>query len=135
MPFKNFKNRFSKLVGKESSTEDYVEIDLGQEEKKNKVQVRPFLLRSFDDVNNILNHLREGYTIAVIDIKPLKSKDVIELKRSISKIKKTAEALEGDIAGFGENTIIVTPQFAKIHKGSDTPPQPPRNPQDEFNRY
>ena len=24
--------------------------------------------------------------------------------------------LEGSIAGFGENTVIVTPSFAKIHK-------------------
>ena len=27
-----------------------------------------------------------------------------------------ADALEGSIAGFGENTVIVTPSFAKIHK-------------------
>jgi len=60
--------------------------------------------------------LREGYTIAVIDIKPLKSKDIIELKRAISKIKKTADALEGNIAGFGENIIIITPQFADIYR-------------------
>jgi len=78
--------------------------------------VRPFVLKSFEDVNPILNSLREGYAIAVIDIKPLKAKDVIELKRAISKIKKTADALEGSIAGFGENIILVTPQFADIYK-------------------
>ena len=95
---------------------EYIEIDLGREVKKSKVMVRPFILKSFEDVNAILNSLREGYTIAVIDIKPLRSKDIIELKRSISKIKKTADALEGSIAGFGENIIIVTPQFADINK-------------------
>ena len=31
--------------------------------------VRTFILKSFEDVNEILNSLREGYTIAVIDIK------------------------------------------------------------------
>jgi len=86
--------------------------------KKAKVIVRPFVLKSFEDINPILNALREGYTIAVIDIKQLRTKDVIELKRAISKIKKTADALEGDIAGFGENIIIVTPQFADIYKPS-----------------
>jgi len=95
---------------------DYIEIDLGREVKKAKVIVRPFILKSFEDVNPILNSLREGYTIAIIDIKQLRAKDVIELKRAISKIKKTADALEGNIAGFGENVIIVTPQFADIHK-------------------
>ncbi len=105
------------MFGKESSSEDYVEIDLEQgKETKNKVQVRPFTLRQYDDINEILNALREGYTIAVIDIKPIKTKDVIELKRSIAKIKKTVEALEGSIAGFGENIIIATPQFAEVHK-------------------
>ena len=34
----------------------------------------------------------------------------------IAKIKKTVDAIEGQIAGFGENVIIVTPKFAEIHK-------------------
>jgi len=107
-----------KLFGKDSSDE-YIEIDLNSvEPKENKVVVKPFVLRQFDDLNDILNSLREGYTIAVIDIKSLKSKDVIELKRAIAKIKKTVDAIEGSIAGFGENTIIVTPKFAEIHKSA-----------------
>jgi SepF-like predicted cell division protein (DUF552 family) len=110
--------KLKELFGSNPSESEYVEIDLGQELKKNKVVVRPFILRQFEDINEILNVLREGYSIAVIDIKPLKSKDVIELKRAISKIRKTAEALEGSIAGFGENIIIVTPSFAEIHKAS-----------------
>ncbi len=105
-----------KMFGKETSDE-YVEIDLASAEPKDhKVVVKPFVLRQFDDINEILNSLREGYTIAVIDIKALKSKDVIELKRAIAKIKKTVDAIEGSIAGFGEHTILVTPKFAEIHK-------------------
>ncbi len=107
-----------KMFGKkEGQTDEYVEIDLGNNEpSKSKVIVKPFILKSFEDVAAVLNSLREGYTIAVVDIRPLRSKDVIELKRAISKIKKTADALEGSIAGFGENIIIVTPQFAEIYK-------------------
>lgn len=117
-----------KFFGRDNSDEDYVEIDLESlEPKENKVFVRPFVLKNFDDITDILNYLREGYTIAVIDIKPLKTKDIIELKRAIAKIKKTTEALEGSIAGFGDNTIIATPSFAKIdrtiqdQKGRDKP--------------
>jgi len=117
MVFKKIKELFGGI----SSEADYVEIDLGQEARKSKVLVRPFILKQFDDINEILNTLREGYTIAVIDIRPLKTKDVIELKRAISKIKKTAEALEGSIAGFGENIIIVTPSFAEIHRIASKP--------------
>lgn len=105
-----------KMFGKGSSDE-FVEIDLNSmESKDSKIIVKPFILRQFDDINEILNSLREGYTIAVIDIKALKTKDVIELKRAIQKIKKTVEALEGSIAGFGDNMIIATPKFAEIHK-------------------
>ena len=97
--------------------EEYVEIDLNAaQNKENKVLVKPFVLRQYDDINDILNAIRDGYTIAVVDIKTLKTKDVIELKRAVSKIKKTVEAIEGSIAGFGENVLIVTPKFAEIHK-------------------
>lgn len=100
----------------EGSPEDYLEIDLDKEEKEGKVLVKLFVLKKYEDVNPILNVLREGYTIAIIDIKVLKSKDPIELKRAVSKIKKTTDALEGNIAGFGENLLIVTPPFAKIQR-------------------
>lgn len=115
MSLKKIKEKISEFFGKEGEPE-YIEIDLGKEVEKSKVIVRPFIIRKFEDVNEILNSLREGYTIAVIDIKPIKQKDMIELKRVIAKIKKTADALEGEVAGFGESIILVTPSFAKIYK-------------------
>jgi len=114
MVFKRIKKAFSGSSAPEMS-DDYIEIDLEQEEKENKVHVKVFVLKRYDDVNLILNSLREGFTIAVIDFKALKQKDPIELKRAISKIKKTADALEGSIAGH-DNIVIVTPSFAKIFK-------------------
>ncbi len=61
-----------KLFGKDNSSNEYIEIDLSQETaKKEKIKIRLFTLRKYDDVNEILNSLREGYTIAVVDIKPL----------------------------------------------------------------
>jgi len=116
---------FDKLKRMMSSPDDdfsdgeYIEIDLGKEKKDKKILVKLFNLKDYDDVNQILNALREGYTIAVIDMKTLKGKDSIELKRAISKIKKTTDALEGSIAGFGENIVIVTPSFATIHKEAE----------------
>ena len=112
MVFGKIKDMFKKSGGES----EYVEIDLGREAKKAKILVKPFILRKFEDVNEVLNYLREGYTIAIIDIKPLKSKDIIEVKRAISKLKKTADALEGSIAGFGDGIVIVTPQFAEVAK-------------------
>ena len=120
-------DRFKKMLGRDNElSPDFIEIDLEQEKSDSKILIKTFTLKVYEDINPILNSLREGYTIAVIDIKHLKSKDVIELKRAISKIKKTVEALEGKIAGFGENTIIATPsKVFDIQKGAteviDTP--------------
>ena len=97
--------------------EEYIEVDIARDiGKKAKIVVRPFVLKAFEDVNFILEVMREGYTIALIDIKPLRSKDIIELKRAVAKLKKTVDALEGSLAGFGENVLIATPSFAKIYK-------------------
>lgn len=111
-----------KIFG-QSASEDYVEIDLNAaQNKENKVLVKPFVLRQYDDINDILNAIREGYTIAIVDIKTLKTKDVVELKRAIAKVKKTVDAIEGSIAGFGENVLIITPKFAEIHKAPAAKP-------------
>ena len=116
MVFDRIKKALSGSLGSEDAGEDYLEIDLGREEAEQKVFVKLFNLKDYEEVNNILNSLREGYTIAVVDIKTLRQRDPIELKRAISKIKKTSDAMEGHIAGFGENVVIITPSFAKIHK-------------------
>ena len=116
-------DRFKRMMGRDDDiSPDFIEIDLEQEKSSSKILIKTFILNTYEDVNPILNALREGYTIAVIDIKHLKSKDVIELKRAISKIKKTVEALDGKIAGFGENTVIATPsKVFDIQKGSEVP--------------
>jgi SepF-like predicted cell division protein (DUF552 family) len=116
MAFDKLKKAFGVGTKSEGNAEDYLEIDLEKEQKEAKVSVKLFALKKYEDVNAILTVLREGYTIAIIDIKTLKSKDPIELKRAVSKIKKTADALEGNIAGFGENLLIVTPPFAQIQR-------------------
>ena len=102
--------------------DEYLEIDLDQEsDRENKVSVKLFSLKQYEDVNSILDSLREGYTIAIIDFKTLKQKDPIELKRAVSKIKKTVDALEGSIAGH-DNIVVATPSFAKIYKEVPTAP-------------
>ena len=121
MIFNKLKKSFLGKSGKEPADEDYVEIDLNQGKEERKVLVKLFVLKSYDDVNKILNALREGYTIAVIETKILRQKDPIELKRVISKVKKTVDALEGSIVGFRENIVIATPSFAKVEREADNP--------------
>ena len=107
------------------SQDEYVELDTrSHSEPDQKVIVRPFVIEDFADVKEILDSLRESYTIALINIKPLKEKDLLELKRAINKLKKTCEAIEGDIAGFGDDYIVVTPSFAEIYRGGPATSNP-----------
>ena len=102
----------------EESEQNYVELgSVTAMDTKSKLVVRPFVIEEFEGIKPILDALREGHTIALINIKPLKDKDLIELKRAINKLKKTCDALEGDIAGFGENWIAAVPNFAYIYRG------------------
>lgn len=118
--FSKFKEKLKKDTDFEAEGEDYVEVGPEMEEGKSKIVIKPFVMEDFDDIKPILDSLREGYTIAFINIKPLKEKDLIELKRAINKLKKTTDAIEGDIAGFGEDYIVVTPSFAQIFRTKQT---------------
>ena len=102
----------------EEGAEDYVELDTSEaSDEKSQLVVRPFIIDDFENVKPIIDTLREGRTIALINIKPLRDKDIIELKRAIGKLKKTCDAIDGDIAGFGEDWIAAVPSFARIYRG------------------
>jgi len=117
---------FDKLKGRmsgasdildEAEEEGYVELgaDTGSS-ATSKITVRPFVISDFESIKPILDSLREGHTIALINIKPLKDRDLVELKRAINKLKKTCDAIDGDIAGFGDNWIAAVPSFAHIYR-------------------
>ena len=120
-----FLSKIKEKLGTSSSSEMFEEaehgyVELGSEtgiNTKSRLMVRPFVIEEFEGIKPILDSLREGHTIALINIKPLKDKDLVELKRAINKLKKTCDAIEGDIAGFGENWIAAVPNFAYIYRG------------------
>jgi len=99
--------------------EDYIEINPAETKEKIRITVKPFIINDFSDIKNPIDSLREGRTIALLNIRPLKDKDIIELKRAVNKLKKTCDAVEGDIAGFGEDWIVMTPSFARVYRGQE----------------
>ena len=107
-------------IGSGEEDEGYVELDTDVEETRSKVIVRPFVIEDFEDLKPILDSLREGNTISLVNIKALKEKDLVELKRAINKLKKTADAVDGSIAGFGDDYIVLTPSFAQIYRSPQT---------------
>ena len=118
--FSNMRNRMKSSdeyeeMGKED--EGYVELDTDVEESRSKVIVRPFVIEDFEDLKPILDTLRGGNTIALVNIKPLKDKDMVELKRAINKLKKTTDALD---AGLKTAWLCVTSTAGTIANSRST---------------
>jgi len=119
--FNAFKSKEEEKKVEEDVEEGYVELDTdASDEIRSKIIVRPFVMKDFESIKQILDSLREGKTIALVNIRPLKDKDLVELKRAINKLKKTTDAIDGEIAGFGEDYIVIAPSFAQIYRTKET---------------
>ena len=108
---------FEKLFGRgmtELGEDAYVEVDATAiDAPGGKVAIKVDKIEDFSDSDRIQKHVRDG-SIVIVKIKPLKDKDLSELKRAIDKLRKTCVAISGDIAGIDEDWIILTPKFAHI---------------------
>ena len=99
----------------ENNEEEYVELDFNSNEEAGKVYIKVEKMEGYADSEKVQRDVRDGY-IVLVDIKELKEKDINELKRAITRIRKTCVAINGDIAGVGEDWIIVTPDFARVYR-------------------
>ncbi|MFB6143850.1 MAG: cell division protein SepF [Candidatus Nanohaloarchaea archaeon] len=98
--------------------DDFVELDAKRSEKDEKVVIRAETLKEFGDVEKVQEHLRNDH-IVWVNIKPLKKKDMADLKRAVKRLKKTIKAVEGDMAGVDEEWIVVCPGYAEIARTGD----------------
>jgi len=110
-------NIFRKLRRDEEPVEDeYIELDFAEKSgESGKMMIAVDKLEDYADSDRIQRKVREGYVV-LVRIKELKEKDMGELKRAIARIRKTCLALNGDIAGVSDDWVIITPEYAKIHR-------------------
>jgi len=104
----------------EDDSDDYLsvtEVDVKKHPEDKLVDVRVFVLDDYENIREILDVIRGERTMCLIDIHLLRNKDPDELRRAIDKLKKTVEAVGGDVVGFHENWILVAPKNVHIHKG------------------
>jgi SepF-like predicted cell division protein (DUF552 family) len=95
---------------------EFVELDHNAFKETTDVNVRIETLKGLTDTDRIQYLIREG-NIVFLKISELRQKDLNELKRAVEKLKKTAGAIDGDIIGVDESFLILTPSFARIHRG------------------
>ncbi len=94
--------------------DEYMELEGSEEEKKrDRIPIHIEQLNEYADSDRIQKKLRDG-NILLVKIKTLREKDINELKRAIARIRRTCEAMNGDIAAAGEDWLIVAPAVAKI---------------------
>lgn len=116
MPFdflKNQGNNSEEIVG-----DDFVELDAEMTENDKKVVIRAATLNEFGDVEKVQKHLRNNHVVWV-NIRPLKNKDMADLKRAVKRLKKTVKSTDGDMAGVDEEWIVVCPSYAKIARSGE----------------
>ena len=104
----------------EDGAEDYLSItddNVYKDASSHALEVRVFVLDDYDNIRDILDVIRGGKTMCLIDIHLLRNKDPDELRRAVDKVKKTVEASGGEVVGFHENWILSAPHNVHIHKG------------------
>lgn len=94
---------------------EYVEMEISEEVNNGKLPIQVERMEDYTDSDRIQEKIRNGYLL-LVKIKALKDKDINELKRAVAKIKKTSLAVDGSIAGIGEDWLLITPSSARIHK-------------------
>ena len=109
----------SKLMNEAENDEivetNYLEIDEIDPSHQGKFMIRVETLSEFSDTSIIQEYLRNG-DIVWVRIKPLKEKDITELKRAVDRLRKTCIAINGDVAGIDEDYLVLTPPGVSIHR-------------------
>ena len=109
-----FESIFRKDQPKEEG-EEFIEIETEGDDRR-RINVRIENLNDYRDVEEIQKLLREG-NIIFLRMKKLKERDLGELKRCIERLRKTSMAMNGDIIGIDEDYLVLTPPFARVHRG------------------
>ncbi len=105
----------------EIEEEDYVEVNVMDSDSglnhnvSGKIGIKIEKLNDFSDTEKILKSVRSG-NVLFIKIKGLREKDIGELKRAVERLKKSATANNGEIAGVEQDWLVLTPEHAVLHR-------------------
>jgi len=99
--------------------DEYLELDLGEyEEVPEEEPVGTFVkVAELVNVSNLTQLKDEVYkgNIVIIDISHVKQ-DRVTLDRVVQELRQVATDIHGDIAGLGDDQIVVTPMSIKIDR-------------------
>jgi len=91
-------------------------FDENKLESFQEVYVKPMTMRGLQNIQEIVQELKHG-NIVIVNIAQLINNNPAEAKRAIDQLKGTCKGLGGDLAGIGEDRLLITPSFVKIWRG------------------
>ncbi len=106
------------LMGK-GADEGYVEVDIGQFEEAEGDSLPSMYLRFAEltdlDVLPEVKQEIKARNVLLLDISPLK-RDKASLDRAIGELRKAVEDASGDIAGIGDDLVVMVPRGIRIDR-------------------
>lgn len=98
---------------------DYVELDLSEYEgdldtEPAELYVRVAELTNLSELPDLKKEVYDG-NIVIADISLMKQ-DKLMVDRAITELKQVAADVRGDIAGLGEDQVIVSPMNVRIDR-------------------
>ena len=109
---KIFGDKKSGDVGGYVDLEKYVESNEGPQPAKMYVRVGE--IQRYEDLKELTDYVYGG-NVLILDFAAIAEEEVI-LKRITNDLKKLVSEINGDIAGIGNNLMIVSPSGVKIDR-------------------
>ena len=110
---KFFGDKKSGDVGGYVDLEKYVE-STGEGTQGARMFVRVGEIQRYEDLKDFADYVYGG-NVLILDFSPIAEEEVI-LKRITNDLKKMAKEINGDIAGIGNNLMIVSPTDVKVER-------------------
>lgn len=79
-----------------------------------RMYVRVGEIQRYEDLKEFTDYVYGG-NVLILDFSPIAEEEVI-LKRITNDLKKMAKEINGDIAGIGNNLMIVSPADVKVER-------------------
>ena len=111
---------FNKILGdkKTGDVGGYVDLEKYIEEtggaKDAKMYVRVGEIQRYEDLKEFTDYVYGG-NVLILDFSQIAEEEVI-LKRITNDLKKLTKEINGDIAGIGNNMMIVAPTNVKVER-------------------
>ncbi|MEM0493526.1 MAG: cell division protein SepF [Candidatus Thermoplasmatota archaeon] len=111
----------SKIFGekKTGATEGYIDLEKYVEATKDTIQpakmhIRVGEIQKYEDLKEFTDYVYGG-NVLILDFSPIAEEEVL-LKRITNDLKKMTQDINGDIAGIGNNLMIISPRDVKIDR-------------------